>query len=64
MGEQGRGEGGGKCHRGLWLAGLDGVGKGWGVTCGPGPLLLSEEIQTRAKGAPNQLGLLGELGVQ
>lgn len=40
------------------------MGKGWGVTCGPGPLLLSEEIQTRAKGAPNQLGLLGELGVQ
>ena len=53
MGEQGRGEGGGKCHRGLWLAGLGGVGKGWEVTC-PGPLLLSEEIQMRTKGAPSQ----------
>lgn len=29
-----------------------GGGGGWGVTCGPGPLFLTEEMQTRPKGAP------------
>ena len=59
VGEQGRGGGGGKCHRGLWLAGL---GR-WPVACGASPLPLSKWIQTRAKGAPS-LGLLGELAEQ
>lgn len=60
MGEQGRGGGGGKCHRDLWLSGL---GR-WPVTCGANPLLLSEGIQRSAKGSSSQSGLLGELRVQ
>lgn len=58
MGKQGRGEGGGKCHRGLWLVGL---GK-WPVTCNARPLLLSEGIQTRAKRVPSQSGAVGRAG--
>ena len=38
--------------------GAEGLGK-WPGACGPSPTLLSEEIQTRAKEAPNQLGPLG-----
>lgn len=47
VGEQGRGEGGGKCHRGHWLTRLVGYGgaQKWPVgDLGPSTLLLNEVI--------------------